>query len=90
MDLEPQSQPVARPRSTRSRHGSSSRSSSRRPPTPDSACEHDAEWVGGATSTPEEVTSDLSEESSDSARNVETRKSGPPMRRKSDLGLMKG
>lgn len=91
MELEPQTQSVARPRSTRSRHGSTSKSSARRPPSPDSAYEHDAEWVGGGgTSAPEEVTSDLSEESSDSARNVVTRKSGPSMRRKSDLGLMKG
>lgn len=90
MELEPQTQSVARPRSTRSRHGSTSKSSARRPQSPDSAYEHDAEWVNGGTSAPEEVTSDLSEESSDSARNVVTRKSGPSMRRKSDLGLIKG
>lgn len=90
MDLEPPTQSVARPRSSRSRHGSSSKATSRRPPSPDSACEHDAEWVGGAISGQEEMTSDLSEESSDNVRNSISKKSGPSMRRKSDSALIKG
>ncbi|XP_015927296.1 uncharacterized protein [Parasteatoda tepidariorum] len=52
-------------RLSRTRHGSTKSSNShtfRRPPSPDSACEHDAEWVMGTVSGPEDMTSDLSEE----------------------------
>ncbi|XP_035211048.1 uncharacterized protein LOC118185319, partial [Stegodyphus dumicola] len=74
MDVTPSAKFISKPRSSRSRHGSLKGGSTRRPPSPDSACEHDGEWVGGAISGPEDVNSDMSEEGSEKTRKGARRK----------------